>query len=285
MSNRLGPMRIDGVREIAGRFRAWFVDVYGVLHDGSSAFPGVVEALIRVREAGGAVIIVTNSAQRVDAVASRLDTAGIGPTAYDGIVSSGELSWGYVQQLKTEGPTLPRLFVLHRSHGPLWLQHVQSRIVQELGQAELMLGVGMPYWTEKEAESSDLIRILEEASGLGLPLLVPDSDELYPQNGVIRLGPGWLARRYRELGGRTIEFGKPYAPIFAVALQLSGAAPGEAIMVGDNLATDITGAARIGLPSLLVLSGVHRALSESALAEAMDRHAAAPSYVAPSFAW
>jgi len=285
VSNRLGPKRIDGVRQIAGRFRTWFVDVYGVLHDGSSAFAGVVETLIRVREAGGTVIIVTNSAQCVDAVADRLDTAGIGPTAYDAIVSSGELSWGYVQQLRIEGSTRPRLFVLHRSDGPLWLQHVQNRIVQELGQADLMLGVGMPHWTEKEAEASDLVPILEEANGLGLPLLVPDSDELYPQNGVIRLGPGWLARRYRELGGHTIEFGKPYAPIFGVALRLSGAAPGDAIMVGDNLATDITGAARMGLASLLVLSGVHRALSDSALAEAMSCHAAMPGYVAASFIW
>jgi ribonucleotide monophosphatase NagD (HAD superfamily) len=56
-----------------------------------------------------------------------------------------------------------------------------------------------------------------------LPLLVPDSDELYPQNGVIRVGPGWLARRYRVLGRHTIEFGKPYAPIFGVALRLPGA--------------------------------------------------------------
>jgi hypothetical protein len=168
VSNRLGPKRIDGVREIAGRFRTWFVDVYGVLHDGSSAFAGVAETLIRVREAGGTVIVVTNSAQCADAVANRLDTAGIDPTTYDATVSSGELSWGYIQQLRTEGSTLPRLFVLHRSDGPLWLQHVQNRIVQDLGQADLMLGVGMPHWTEKEAEASDLVPIIEEAKRIRL---------------------------------------------------------------------------------------------------------------------
>ena len=57
-------------------------------------------------------------------------------------------------------------------------------------------------------------------------------------------------------------------------------------MIGDNLATDIAGANRMGLSSLLVLKhGVHGGLSDSALAEAVRSHGAAPTYVAPAFAW
>jgi ribonucleotide monophosphatase NagD (HAD superfamily) len=57
-------------------------------------------------------------------------------------------------------------------------------------------------------------------------------------------------------------------------------------MIGDNLATDIAGANRLGLSSLLVLKhGLHGALSDTALAEAMRNHGAAPTYVAQTFAW
>jgi ribonucleotide monophosphatase NagD (HAD superfamily) len=144
----------------------------------------------------------------------------------------------------------------------------------------------MPYRTEESARAGDLMAMLETAAALRLPLLVPDSDVTYPHNGVIRLGPGWIARRYAELGGETIEFGKPYAPIFAAACHLSKAKPEEAIMIGDNLATDIAGANGMGLSSLLVLKhGVHGGLSDSALAEAERSHRATPTYIAPAFTW
>jgi HAD superfamily hydrolase (TIGR01459 family) len=285
LSNRLGPRAITGVREIASNFRTWFVDVYGVLHDGGDAFPGAVDTLVRVRDGGGTVIIVTNSAQRVDAVARRLRDAGIPADAYDGIASSGELSWRYLERMGAGRPTLLNLFLLHESDGPYWIAHLPNPIVRELERAHLVIAAGMPHWTEQDAESSDLADILGEAQRHGLPLLVPDSDETYPQDGIVRLGPGWIARRYRTLGGQTIEFGKPYAPIFMEACRLSGAEPGTAIMVGDNLATDIAGAAGVGLASLLVLGGVHRDLSAPGLVEAMAHHAAVPSYVAARFTW
>ena len=117
MSDRGRSVRIAGVREIAERYRTWFVDAYGVLHDGSAAFPGVVEALILARRTGVTVVIVTNSGQRVDAVAARLAGAGIAADCYDHIMSSGELSWRHIEQLDA----LSRLFLLYPSGGPLWL--------------------------------------------------------------------------------------------------------------------------------------------------------------------
>jgi HAD superfamily hydrolase (TIGR01459 family) len=282
LSDAWHSIRIPGVREIAERYRTWFVDAYGVLHDGATAFPGVVEALTLARRAGVTVVIVTNSGQRVDAVAARLAGAGIAAVHYGHIMSSGELTWRHIEQLDA----LSRLFLLYPNGGPLWLNHLRHPIVDDLGRADLIVAADMPHRTEEAARGGDLLATLETAAALRLPLLVPDSDVTYPHNGVIRLGPGWIARRYAELGGETIEFGKPYAPIFAAACHLCHARPEEVIMVGDNLATDIAGANRMGLASLLVLKhGVHGGLSDTALAEAVQEHHATPTYIARSFAW
>ncbi len=287
MSDRGQSVRIAGVREIAERYRTWFVDAYGVLHDGSSAFPGVVDALTRARQAGATIVIVTNSAQRVDAVAARLGNAGIGGGNYDHIVSSGELSWRHIEMLNVEGANnLRRLFVLREGAGPLWLEHLPNPIVEEVAEADLIVAASMPYRTEQAARAGNLMTILQTAAALRLPMLVADSDETYPQNGMIRLGPGWMARRYVELGGEAIEFGKPYAPIFAAASRLCGADLSQVIMVGDNLATDITGANRLGLASLLVLNGgLHGGLTDAELAEAVRRHGVSPTYIAPGLIW
>jgi HAD superfamily hydrolase (TIGR01459 family) len=284
LSDAWHSIRIPGVRKIAERFRTWFVDAYGVLHDGTTAFPGVVEALTHAQRAGVTVVIVTNSGQRIDTVAKRLAGAGIAAGLYNHIMSSGELTWRHIERL--DGPERWRLFLIHPNGGPLWLKDLRNPIVDDLAAAELMLVADMPHRTEEEARAGDLLTTLKAAAALRLPLLVPDSDETWPHNGVIRLGPGWIARRYAELGGETIEFGKPYAPIYAAARALCGAHAGEVIMVGDNLATDITGANREGIASLLVLKhGVHGGLSDTALAEAVQEHHATPTYIAQSFAW
>ena len=284
MSDRGRSVRISGVREIAEKFRTWFVDAYGVLHDGTTAFPGVVEALTQAQRAGVTVVIVTNSGQRVDTVAKRLAGAGIAAGLYNHVMSSGELTWRHIERL--DGPELRRLFLIHPSGGPLWLKDLRNPIVADLAAAELMLVADMPYLTEAAARASDLLATLKTAAALRLPLLVPDSDETWPHHGVIRLGPGWIARRYAEFGGETIEFGKPYAPIYAAARALCGAHAGGVVMVGDNLATDITGANREGIASVLVLKhGVHGGLSDAALAEAARSHGAMPTYVAPAFIW
>ena len=217
MSGRPGPIRIAGVREIADCFRTWFVDAYGVLHDGSAAFPGVIEALARVRQAGSTIVIVTNSAQRIDAVAARLSAAGIAADAYDHIMSSGELSWRHIEKLNAEGPALRRLFLIRQGAGPFWLKHLPNPIVEVVAEADLIVAAGMPHRTEEATRASDLMTMLETGAALRLPLLVADSDETYPENGLVRLGPGWIARRYIGLGGEVIEFGKPHAPIFAAA--------------------------------------------------------------------
>src|SRR5262249_43942286 len=100
------------------------------------------------------------------------------------------------------------------------------------------------------------------------------------------LGPGWIAWRYIELGGDVFEFGKPYAPIYEATAALCGAEPGKAIMVGDNLATDIAGACRMGLSSLLVQNGgVHDGLSPAELRKAAKLYGAWPTYVGPAFVW
>lgn len=279
-------MRVQGLRAIAGKYRCWFVDAYGVLHDGANAFPGVIESLTRLRGTGAKVVIVTNSAQRIDAVIARLLDAGIAAGCYDHVISSGELTWRHIAKLNADGSRMRRVFLIRESEGPCWLKYLPNPIVDDVAEADLIVAAGMPYRTAMAAKADGLPQVLERAVALRLPMLVADSDETYPQNGVIRLGPGWIAWRYIELGGEVVEFGKPYAPIYEAAATLGGAEAGKIIMVGDNLATDVAGACRMGLASLLVQKrGVHDGLSPAELRKAAKLYGAWPTYIAPAFLW
>ena len=64
----------------------------------------------------------------------------------------------------------------------------------------------------------------------------------------------WSSVTSETKGGVTI--GKPEPHTWLRILELAGARPDQALMVGDRSETDILGAKKIGLHTLLVLTGV-----------------------------
>jgi ribonucleotide monophosphatase NagD (HAD superfamily) len=115
-----------------------------------------------------------------------------------------------------------------------------------------------------EAEESFLRTALARRPG-GLPLLVANPDEVRP-DGKDSPMPGTLARRYREMGATDIRYvGKPHPLIYDAcraklrAASLGGGGSVRVAAVGDSLHHDVLGAARNGLDSVFICSGVHSA--------------------------
>ena len=221
-------------------YRVLLVDAYGTLHDGRVTLPFVAEALVRARAAGRTVVIVTNSPQRTGGMVRRMESVGFPRDGYDHIACSGELAWRDLEA--RNGLRLDKVHFILQGAGVPWAGEVRNPLVP-LPEADLLVAAGMPHPTEEEARGSPLARDLAAACARGVPMLVADSDLVYPSGGSLRLGPGWIAAYYAGLGGEVTEYGKPFDPIYDEALALAGgAAPGEVLMIGDNLATDILGA-------------------------------------------
>jgi HAD superfamily hydrolase (TIGR01459 family) len=278
--------RVAGLGEIVGRYSVVLTDAYGVLHDGYKVFPGVNQALQRVRSLGKQVEVVTNSPQRIEGVRWRLASVGVEPHSYDAIATSGELTWRDLEARNRMNGALPRVHFIIEGAGVRWQGDVRNERV-ELAAADILIAAGMPYPTEPEALASPLIEALADAHARGVPMLVADSDETYPLDGLVRLGPGWIAKHYERQGGMIVEYGKPFDPIYDEAATLAGGVqPSDVLMIGDNLKTDIRGAARRGYDSMLVLEGgVHGWLTPGELAAMSADVGVAPTYVAPGLRW
>ncbi|MEE9275989.1 MAG: HAD-IIA family hydrolase [bacterium] len=78
------------------------------------------------------------------------------------------------------------------------------------------------------------------------------------EGGAFQLGGGAVAAPVAAAGGRAPEcIGKPSPFLFEEALGQLGAAPGEAVMVGDNPRTDVEGARALGIAAVWVNQGVY----------------------------
>jgi HAD superfamily hydrolase (TIGR01459 family) len=97
-----------------------------------------------------------------------------------------------------------------------------------------------------------------------LPFVCANPDLIIHRGSTLIYCAGALARRYEELGGRTIYAGKPYPPIYRAALAAAESALGQplaagrTLAVGDGMRTDIAGAVGQGLEALFISAGIHR---------------------------
>src|ERR1700757_3535067 len=88
---------VEHFGELAADYDVLFCDVWGVVHNGITAFADACAALTRFRDRGGTAILLTN-APRPDAAVKRiLDRLAVPHEAYDAIISSGDVTRGIVE--------------------------------------------------------------------------------------------------------------------------------------------------------------------------------------------
>ena len=81
---------ITALSEISGRYKAMFVDLWGCLHNGVTAYPEAVAAMQDYRKAGGVVVLVTNAPRARSGVERQLVKFGVPEDAWDTIATSGD---------------------------------------------------------------------------------------------------------------------------------------------------------------------------------------------------
>src|SRR5258707_7714241 len=96
------PPFIDHFAPLAPRYDVVLSDVWGVVHNGVTAFPGACDALARFRAGGGTVLLITNAPRPAEVVVRLLDRLHVPHAAYDGIVSSGDVTQDVIIKRRTE---------------------------------------------------------------------------------------------------------------------------------------------------------------------------------------
>ncbi len=99
---------------------------------------------------------------------------------------------------------------------------------------------------------------MREFTSGGLDFICANPDLVVEIDGSLSYCAGAIAERYAQIGGKVIQAGKPFAPIYERALALASefaVAPIErsrVLAIGDAMRTDIKGAFEQGFASLFV---------------------------------
>jgi HAD superfamily hydrolase (TIGR01450 family) len=252
-------------RPLAHHYRTALVDLDGVVYRGTVAISHAAEALAGVRRHGIRTLFITNNASRTpDEVASLLGGLGVAAGELD-VVTSAQAAAGMAAARVPAGS--PVLVVGGAA---------MERAVTERGLRPVRSADDRPAAVVQGfAPDVDWRQLAEAAYAVatGVPWIVSNMDLAVPRERGIAPGNGALANAVGAAAGKQpIIAGKPGEAIYADAQRR---APGPHLIVGDSLETDIEGAHRAGLDSLLVLTGM---TTVSGLLAAPVRHR--PTYLA-----
>lgn len=288
---------IKGLRDVADRYDAFILDVWGVLHDGVKPFDGVLPALEALRRAGKPVLLLSNAARRSASVTPQLTGLGVPRELYQDMLTSGDESW---RGLSTRGradadPFYRELgrrgFVLGMGRDPGFFDALDIERVEDPAASDFILANSLVRPGMTPADFED---VMLAAHGNGAAFICANPDLVVLYAGKLEYCPGSLAQRYEALGGRVMYHGKPHAPVYARALTMLGEPDSRRVLcVGDSLRTDIAGANAAGLDSLLLAGGIHRdeflrmdgTADTVAMMAAAERQGARPTWLACRLDW
>jgi HAD superfamily hydrolase (TIGR01459 family) len=248
---------LPGIASLMERYDGVILDLWGVVHDGKTPYPGATATLARLSEAGKPVVMLSNAPRRADAVMEGMQQIGISRMLYTDVLSSGELAWRAIKErsddwLKALGPRCLHIGP-ERDRGLFDGLDLAQIAAPEPGSFILNTG---PWRDEETVEDYEDVLAASAAAGMAMICANPDMEVI--RGGTRIICAGALAARYQELGGDVRSYGKPYVETYEACLRLMNLGPGaRLIAIGDSLATDIRGANAAGIDAVLVTSGIH----------------------------
>ncbi|HZV85178.1 MAG TPA: TIGR01459 family HAD-type hydrolase [Brevundimonas sp.] len=250
------PSPLNGLRDIAADYDLLLCDVWGVVHNGRESWPEACSALSRFNRDGGHVVLISNSPRPADAVVSQLDALGVPRDSWRAFVTSGDAT---------------RAELVKRAPGPVWIigpdrdwplhDGLGLEIAKGAADAAFISLTGLVDDTTETPE--DYRERLAAGSARDLELICANPDRVVQRGDQLIYCGGSLADLYESLGGRVTMVGKPFDPIYDLALKEGERLLGRPVdrsrvlCIGDGVITDVLGANRQELDCLFIAQGIH----------------------------
>lgn len=255
---------LSGLRDIAQGYDGFILDLWGVIHDGTTPYAGAPEALAELRRLGKKTVMLSNAPRRAATLVGQMKRIGIPRDLYGDVISSGEAVY---QEITTKrDPWFAalgrRCFHLGTERDKDLFVGLDVDLVGTLDNADFILNTGPDGF---EATVEDFAPLLDAAARQGLPMVCANPDLVVMVQGRPMICAGSLALYYQGIGGDVRYRGKPDPAIYDVCLDRLGIAERSRVLaVGDGFRTDVAGAHAARLDSLFVTGGIHAAELDTA---------------------
>lgn len=281
-----------GLNEIFNNYDAFIIDMWGVVFDGFSPYPGAVDCLNHMIKSGRAIIFMSNAPRPAQLTVEKLLSFNIQATP-EMMLTSGDVVRKHLQETNnTNTIHREKYYHLGAHRNQDILSEITIDLVNDIKEADKIL---LTAYVDEDEDLNQYDNLLQEAAMNNLTAICANPDKIVINGNKNRYCAGTFAEKYEKMGGKVHYYGKPYSEIYKIAFQKLQALgihnKNRILMIGDTLETDIAGAKMAGIESALVLSGNTSILlqgntSNLALIENLvEKHDIHPTWILEGLKW
>ena len=236
-----------GLKSIVHKFDLFFIDIWGVVHNGIKLFDDSIKTLDELKKLNKEYVLLTNAPRPNSTVVKFLKKMGLDNEKCKNVYTSGEAALNYLhnncKDLKFFHIGPPRDFDLFYDY--------KENKTMDIDTCDYLLCTGL-----FDHESENLNYYKKILSNSSTKKMICTNPDLIVDRGKKReLCAGSVAMTFEEIGGNVIYFGKPYPEVYNQSIQTKEK---KIIAIGDNLNTDIKGANNMNYDSLIITNGIHK---------------------------
>ena len=265
----------DGLRSIADNYQLFYIDLWGVIHNGISIHNEAILALRELTRKKKEYVLLTNAPRPNDTVKVFLEKMGMDKEIRNHVFTSGEASLNYLKENLEDkkffhvGP--PRDFDLFKD-----FNDNKSKIIED---CEYILCTGL---YDDHNKDLNFYKSLFEKD-INKKMICTNPDLIVDRGNVRELCAGSVAMVFEKLGGEVVYFGKPYPEVYNQSIENKNK---KILSIGDNLNTDIKGANLLNYDSLIISNGIHKdEIKEKGIDETSKSYETICNYIQSDLKW
>ena len=266
---------IEGLRSIVDNYDIFYIDLWGVIHNGIVLHEKAIEALREITKAKKNYVLLTNAPRPSKTVKVFLENMGMNKEIREKTYSSGEAALNYLRTnyIKDKfyhiGP--PRDF-------DLFLDFEKNKI-KNINESKYLLCTGL---FEDRDEDLEYYKELFK-NYINKKMICTNPDLIVYRGEKKELCAGSVALVFEKMGGEVIYFGKPFPEVYNQSIDNKGK---KVLSIGDNLNTDIKGANLLNYDSLLISNGVHKnEIKKDGIEKVSKKYEAMVNFIQSELKW
>ena len=267
---------IKGLSQVESKYDAFFIDLWGVVHNGVELYSGAVEVLKNLHKLQKRFVLISNAPRPSKNVEKYLSKLNLDKAFIKNIYTSGEAAIKilreniYGKNFYHLGPERDKDLFNEFKDGKASLE-----------KCDFILCTGL--FENNENSLNYYKNLLKNCKKLKMVCTNPDL--IVHRGSRTEYCAGSLAAMFEELGGEVIYIGKPYPEIYNHCIKKDE----KVLAIGDNIRTDIVGANKMSFDSLFITQGVHenefKNLSHDDYDKVLKKYNAQTNYYQERLTW
>ena len=264
----------EGIKSIVKRYDLFFIDLWGVIHNGIKLYDNSIDVLDNLTAAKKDFVLLTNAPRPNLTVISFLKKIGL-KKYFENVYTSGEAAHKYLisefnkKKFFHIGP--PRDYDLFKN--------IENNNVLNIEDADYILCTGL--FDDQEKDLNYYKNLL--SNHISKKMICTNPDLIVDRGEQREYCAGSVAKSFEEIKGKVIYFGKPHPPVYNLSTNIKNK---RVLCIGDNLNTDIKGANIQNFDSLLITNGIHRKeILELELNHVLKKYEVNVDYIQKNLKW